>query len=306
MQIRPEKKIRFIKAQSYAIGLAGAAVFVWLAVNTDQTGFSATPVSLLGVPVIALLAYFYFRLRTRRWRRRAKLTAQPFPPQWKETLNKCVPFYRNLDDSEKRRFENDVRIFIDEQNIYGERGAAVDDEVKVLIGASAAILGFGLPEWEWPNLRDIVVYPAAFNEDYETGEGEHILGMVHHSGPIIFSQRDLKHGFKDPKDGLNVGLHELAHVMDMADGAADGVPAGISWIAAAPWVKTVADRLLKLRSGCCRKILRSYAATDEAEFFAVAVEAFFENPARLYEQDNELYEMLSEYFNQDPVNRLKE
>ena len=67
------------------------------------------------------------------------------------------------------------------------------------------MLSNGLPDWEWPRVRDIVVYPRAFDADYDAEGAEEIAGMVHLRGPVLFSQRDLKHGFSKPRDGLNVG-----------------------------------------------------------------------------------------------------
>jgi hypothetical protein len=237
----------------------------------------------------------------RRYFRRLAMVKEPFPEEWKRTLERNVPLYARLDDEARRRFENDIRFFISDQNIYGPRGQPVPDEDRVLVGASAAILGHGLPDWEWPNMRDIVVYKKAFNRDYEEGDREHILGMVHSQGPIIFSERHLKHGFSSSRDGLNVGLHELAHVMDMADGSADGVPVGLDWMATAPWVEVLAKRLCRTCDWRGKRALNSYAYTNEAEFFAVAVETFFEKPKALKRKDPELYEMLAEYFNQDPA-----
>jgi hypothetical protein len=244
----------------------------------------------------------YYMIAMRRYVRRRAMTKQPFPAEWQKILHKRVPFYRQLTDPEARaRFENDVRFFIAEQNIYGPRGEPVSDEDRLLVGASAAVLGHGLPDWEWPNLRDIVVYKKAFSEEYEEGDREHIIGMVHSQGPIIFSEKHLKHGFKGARDGVNVGLHELAHVMDMADGAADGVPMGLDWMANAPWVEALAARLCKHCAHRHQRVLNTYAYTNEAEFFAVAVETFFERPKTLKRKDPELYALLADYFNQDPA-----
>lgn len=257
---------------------------------------ASPPAALAGAAVAGL----YFWTATARYRRRRRLCAEPFPERWRELLERRLPFYRRLGAPERARFEDDVRIFLSEQRIYGVHGARVDDDVRVLIAGSAAMLGHGLPDWEWTNLRDVVVYPKAFDAEYDPHAGGGISGMVHAQGPILLSRRDLVHGFRRPKDGHNVALHELAHVMDFADGRADGVPGDIEWVATAPWIELVADRLRAMRRENGDKPLRNYAAENEAELFAVAVEAFFEQPAELAEKDPELYEMLVRYFNQDP------
>ena len=244
------------------------------------------------------IVYYYITMS--RYLRRRMMARLPFPIEWQYQLEDSVPFYRRIDPNGKRRFEDNVRIFIAEQKIYGLRGAPVPDKIKVLIAAFAAILGHGRPDWEWPTVRDIIVYPTKFNTDYDIDDTHPVAGIVHQQGPIIFSEQDLQHGFAAGTDGINVGLHELAHVMDMADGAADGVPAGLSWFATAPWIRIMANRLQKIRKRQCKQVLRAYAGVNEAEFFAVAVEAFFEQPGKLRRMDQELYELMAGYFNIDP------
>lgn len=262
--------------------------------------FGASNSLLWGLAAGAAIGGSYYAISTHRYRRRKRLLSTPFPGSWRKVLERRVEFYCNLDGDGRRRFEDDVRIFLAEQNVYGLRGAAVSDEARVLIAAAAATLGHGIPDWEWPSLRDVVVYPRAFDDECRQSGDAEILGMVHAQGPILISERDLKHGFCRPHDGHNVAMHELAHVMDFATGHADGLPAGLEWVATAPWVDVVAQRLRKLRKKH-RSVLRRYAATNEAEFFAVAVEAFFERPRRLHREDPELYAMLADYFRQDPA-----
>lgn len=289
--------MRVWQRQSLLAGLIAA-----LALG-GMVGVAAGVVGGLGgwsVAVGAGAAALILGASLRRPLRRVAALRRPFPEAHRERLESCVPFYRRLDEEGRRRFEADVQIFLAEQRISGVRGAPVPEDAKVLVAASAAMLGHGLPDWEWPTLRDIVIYPSAFDEEYATGEGGPILGMVHHQGPILLSGPELAHGFCTGGDGHNVGLHEMAHVLDMADGHADGVPAGVAWVAEAPWVETVADRLARVRGGQLRKVLRAYAGKNEAELFAVSVETFFEKPDRLAESDPELYDMLADFFNLDP------
>lgn len=290
MQVWPRP---ILWTSAFGAALAAGAVFLFLGFPLELGLVAIAPALVVGALVFAVLMRRYFRRR--------RLAREPFPAAWRERLESCVAFYRRLDDAGRRRFERDVRFFMAEQRIYGVRGAAVPDDAKLLVAASAAMLGHGMPGWEWPSVRDIVVYPGAFNEAYETtGRDRQIAGMVHHQGPILFSGPQLVHAFCTERDGTNVGLHEMAHVMDFTDGRADGVPAGAEWVATAPWIDVVADRLRRVRSGQLRRVLRAYGGKNEAELFAVAVEAFFERPEQLAERDAELFDMLAEYFNLDP------
>lgn len=294
MQVWPASRARWSLAAAVTVVVFGAGAT--LATGGDLWWLGAA--AGIGGPL------FYWSAMKRYLRRRL-LVREPFPEPWREVLRGCVAYYGGLDERGRRRFEDDVRFFLAEQRIYGSQGAEVPDRIKVLVAASAATLGHGLPHWEWPDLRDIVIYRTAFDGQYREGARNPIRGMVQHRGPIIFSARDLQHGFckhaDAPKDGRNVGLHELAHVMDLADGKADGVPAGLEFAAAAPWIQIMAERLDQIRAGAADGVLRAYAGKNSVETFAVAVEVFFERPRALKRHDPDLYEMLAAYFRQDPA-----
>jgi Mlc titration factor MtfA (ptsG expression regulator) len=272
--------------------VAAAAIAVVVSLGAAAVG--GPPWALLGLVAGGL----YYGATTQRYRTRRRLLAEPFPDEHRAILRQRVAYYRAVDGDAARRFEDDVRIFLSEQVITGAGDHEVDETTRVLVAASAAIITNGIPDWEWPRMRDIVVYPRSFGDDYHVDSDGPIAGQVGLQGPMILSERDLKLGFRR-QEGHNVGLHELAHVVDMLDGHADGVPADAEFAASAPWVTVVAERLAALRRGK-KSPLRDYAAINEAELFAVAVEVFFEKPGDLAERDPELFELMADYFNQDP------
>ncbi len=296
MQVWPTTRIRIHLALALLLGAGGLGF-----------GVSALASWSIGLALGLAIASIATWVGTARYLRRRRLVATSFPAAWRQVLERRVDFYRDLDEVGRARFEADVRIFLAEQTIYAAQGSSdpVDDEIRLLIASSAATLGHGMPNFEWPRLRDIVVFPRSFDEQYQQdGERPDIAGMVHAQGPILYSAKDLWLGFRR-HDGHNVGLHELAHVLDLADGRADGVPVGASWSSSAPWLAIVSDRLQKLQTARKpgRSPLREYAGTNAAEFFAVAVESFFERPQQLRAKDPELYAMLRDYFGQDPAAR---
>ncbi len=232
--------------------------------------------------------------------RRERVARRPFPSSWRRILERDVEAYRRLAAPERARFERDVAIFLAEQNVTGPRGEPVDDELRVLVAASATIVAFGRPGFRYPRTRDVVIYEGTFDEHYAVGgKDANVLGMVHGSGPILFSARALREGFRNPRDASNVGLHEFAHVLDFDAGQADGVPAFMPWRAVTPWVSLMHAETRRVRAH--RSILRAYAATNEAEFFAVATEMFFEQPCRMKEKQPRLYALLVATYGQDPA-----
>ena len=231
---------------------------------------------------------------------------EPFPEAFEAVLSTRVAFYRALDPAEKERFRKLVRIFLDEVRVTGIR-TEVDDVVLALVGASAVIPIFGFPDWEYARLGEVLIYPGSFDSDYRTeGTSERpIIGMTGLKslrGVMILSKPDLIAGFERPTDRINVGLHEFAHLVDIADGHLDGLPPGVPLELARQWVAYVADELRDPPDG--KGLIEPYGYTDEAEYFAVLSEYFFEQPGRLKEKDPVLYERLERMFRQDTNTRL--
>lgn len=281
-----------ISVAALGAALAVAALVALLLLRRDGAPALAAIVSL----AVAALVYV---LASRRARRRRRLARAPFPEAWREVLEKRVAFYRSLAGADRERFEYGIQIFLAEQTIHGPRGAAVRDETRVLVAASATILGFGLPPDTLSAVRDVVIYPEAFDEEYRVARGSQVLGQVHAQGPVILSERALRQGFDRPEDGQNVGLHELAHVLDFEGGVADGVPSTMPWKSIRPWLELVHREMR--RAGKHGSALRAYGATNEAELLAVAVEAFFEHPRQLQKKHAALYAMLVDALGQDPA-----
>jgi MtfA peptidase len=252
-------------------------------------------------PALLLAPVAYWLVRRRVWRRMAVMK-QPFPPAWEAILRSHVAYFNALPDDDRERFRKMVQVFLDEVRLTGIR-TDVDETTRVLVGASAVIPVFGYPDWEYSNLGEVLLYPGRFDDRYHTdGDGErHTLGMTGTgsglTGVMILSKPDLLSGFVNPQDGHNVGIHEFAHLVDRADGAVDGVPLGAPPEVARPWVELV---MRELRRRPQRDSdIDPYAYTNEAEFFAVLSEYFFESPVKLQKNHPEIYSMLRAMYHQD-------
>lgn len=277
--------------------LAALAVSLVLASVSSLLGLVLSPWWLLGIPV-AIAVYRWTRCSTRR---RLELMGQTFPEKWRAILSADVAFYQSLESEQRSRFESLVMIFLDKITITGIR-TDVDDRTRVLVAASAIIPVFGFDDWEYSGLGEVLIYPNAFGDDYRTDEGaqQNTLGMVgdgHLSGVMILSKPDLIDGFTNPKDKRNVGIHEFAHLVDKAGGCVDGIPAGISPETVTPWIEWVGQELKSVCEG--RHHIDDYAYTNEAEYFAVLTEYFFEAPEVLHKKNPQLYELMQSMYRQD-------
>ena len=269
-------------------------------------GLTAISFALLGVIQPWLLlglccvpAVYWFLVR--KDLRRKAILSQPFPRSWENILVAQVAYFNALDDAAKDRFRKLVMVFLDETRITGIR-TDVDEQTRVLVAASAIIPIFRFPDWEYRSLGEVLIYPDSFDDSYQSSGSDprNILGMVgtgHLSGVMILSKPALISGFSIHSDGNNVGIHEFAHLVDAADGSIDGIPPGAPPELVASWVKWVSRELSSQTE--TRSHVKPYAYTNEAEYFAVLVEYFFEQPATLKKKNPELYEMMEKMFRQD-------
>lgn len=245
-------------------------------------------------------------------RRRRRIRAQPFPPEWLAIIERNVPMYARLSEADRDELRRRVLVFVAEKNFEGAGGLEMTDEVRVTIAAQACMLLLRLDDDDYyPRLRSIVVYPAAYRVPREERTGEVVregdavhLGESWGHGAVVLSWHSARRGAADPRDGRNVILHEFAHQLDQEDGAADGTPELERLAFYAPWARVLSEHYLALRKAARTgrgTLLDHYGATNEAEFFAVASECFFERPLRLRTRHPALYDELSRYYGQDPA-----
>jgi MtfA peptidase len=249
-----------------------------------------------GLAGLATGLWIASRGELRSARRRAVL-ARPFPTAWRDLLLERYDHFERLPESLRREFENDLKVFLAEKRITGV-GTDATEELRLLVGASAVTLTLAWPRADWDVLTEVLLYPDDFDRDYRFG-GEDLAGETHPWGTVILSAPALLESFDYGDDGFHVGLHEFAHLLDMERSEFDGMPTGLPEVLRRDWAALAAREMDRLREG--RSALDPYGADDPVEFFAVAVETFFERPRELRRRHADLYAFLAEYFVQDPA-----
>lgn len=251
-----------------------------------------------------------------RWlteRRRKRLLEAPFPAAWTEILERNVAAYRLLDAAEQQRLRDLVQVFVAEKHWEGASGLELDDEIKVTIAGSGCLLLLGRDHDLFAEVLSIVVYPSSvvvpeqarsiFDPGIQPTRGDTpVLGVAHRGGALVIAWDSALHGARDPRDGHNVVIHELAHKIDYLDGTADGTPPLDGSAARRAWVAAFAPAYLAHKERAERgkkSFLSDYAVTNEAEYFAVATEAFFEKPAELARELPDVYARLRDFYQLD-------
>lgn len=244
---------------------------------------------------------------SRKWLKRLELLKEDVPEAWAVLLESKVSFFNGLDSKEKELFLRRIQFFISEKSILPIE-TKIDEECLLLVAASAIIPVFALEDWEYQYLSTILIYPGNFDEDYQFeskgNQDNNILGMVFDQGStMILSKPALYTGFLISQDKMNVGFHEFVHKIDGQDGAIDGLPALLT----GPSVLRDFIRIRKVEMEAMEKghsDINPYGLTNEAEFFAVVSEYFFENPQIMAKKHNELFQVMKKIFKQDPTSRL--
>jgi len=217
-------------------------------------------------------------------------------------LTKYAIHYQRLDPEERRRFEHKVSIFVNEKTWIGA-GIAVAEEMKVMIAACAAQMLLGYPDVELKHFDRIVVYPGSYHSHRS---GRRHQGEVRpRTGVIIISWDDFLHGYAHSRDAHNVGLHEMAHALWFENSIVNGEDNFLSPALLKHWI-VLADGEIERIKNREDHFFRDYAGTDQAEFFAVAVEYFFEQPHGFQAALPELYGNLRGLLKQDPASVVME
>jgi MtfA peptidase len=209
------------------------------------------------------------------------------------------------------RHEGIVQVLLAEKRFEGAGGFTVTEDMRLAIAGQAALLQLRAGADYYPGLHSIVVYPEAFVVAHEQPDED---GLVHldeaelsgeswQHGTVVLAWDDVRRESKK-RDGYNVVLHEFAHQLDDQNGDADGTPVLHDRSLAARWQPAFQaafeehKRRLKRR----REVLFDEdAAENPAEFFATAVELFFEFPGDLRQEFRAVYDVLAAWLELDPA-----
>ena len=249
------------------------------------------------------------------WQRRAEaraLARRAIPDDlWKRTLVR-YPFLRRSDPADAAELRRLTSLFLDRKEFTATGGLRLGNDVVVAIAAQAClpVLQLGLDRYD--GFVGIVVHPdqvvarrSVADEDGVVHEYDEVLsGEAVEGGPVMLSWRDVRAAGRSAVEGYNVVIHEFAHVLDMADGRANGVPRLPADITPAEWAAALSREYRRfceqVESGA-QTVLDPYGATGEEEFFAVASESFFVAPKDLRAEHPDLYGMLARFYRQDPA-----
>ncbi len=244
----------------------------------------------------------------RAWRRRGLLRRERLPAGAWHIAERALPVLKRLDAAQRGRLADLAVLFLHEKRFEAVAGAALQPDQMGSIALQASLPLLGLRgDWYRP-WTTVLVYPGGFlaSREYEDEfgvvhqEDAPLIGEAWEGGPLILSLEDAV----DPEPGTCVVIHECAHKLDMREGAVNGLPPLPREMPVERWAAAFEGAYNALREAEARgkePMMDPYAAEDPGEFFAVAVETFYADPAGLREAFPEVYGQLRAFFAFDPL-----
>jgi Mlc titration factor MtfA (ptsG expression regulator) len=249
-----------------------------------------------------------------RWREQRAVERHAIPDAlWQLTLLR-YPFLARRSAADLAELRRLCSLFLASKEFHGVAGFEVTDEVAVAVAAQAClpVLRLGLSWYDGfvgvvMHAGEVVAQRRVEDEDGIVHEyDEELAGEAMEGGPLMLAWNAVAVSDDPAAFGadavFNVVIHEFAHVIDMRDGLADGVPpleaqARERWIAVidAEW-----EKFCKRIDAGEETLIDPYGGEAVEEFFAVAVEAFFVAPTAMRAEEPAMYELLAGFFKQDP------
>jgi hypothetical protein len=205
------------------------------------------------------------------------------------------PYYNDLNAEQRTFFLERVQQFVQIKEFI-PRQSEPNETINLLIAATAVQLTFGLDDFSLYSFNKILIYPDTYYSE---------IRKTHHKGEInvqlrliVLSAKHFLSGMKDSNDGINLGLHEMAHALNV-HAFEEGQHQLIEHFRL--WSDIALLEMERIRANK-QHFLRQYAATNIEEMFAVCAENFFERPEGFSKVLPDLYDKMVILFRQDPRN----
>ena len=233
--------------------------------------------------------------------------------QWEAAISDW-PVAKRYQGAERDALRDVAVRFIARKTITSGGDFVVTDAMclKLATMACVPILNLGL-DW-YDHFRSVIVYEDDYVSDQPFRSDD---GVVHSGtrglsgeawlrGPVILSWNSICQSGTHSRHGhaSNVVIHELAHKLDMLRDGANGAPPMHPDMRSGEWHEIFSAAWKRLHDDDEQGRLLpidDYALTNEAEFFAVCSESFFEAPMKMKVEMPQVYRLLCQFYRQDPV-----
>lgn len=230
--------------------------------------------------------------------------------RWEHAVS-ALPWARGLTADQRETLRPLVARFLQQKTISTVAGLQLDDAACLQLAVLCCLPLLGIGPGGLRGWSQVIVYPEAFRVQRSHVDAAGVLhewedelaGEAWDAGPLILSWADMQADIADPAAGYCLAVHEMAHKLDALDGAMDGTPP-----LPAAWRRTWARDFQRHYDALCQRVdagkrtaIDAYAAESPEEFFAVASEYHFTDPASLRQAMPEIADHLARLYGTPPV-----
>lgn len=203
------------------------------------------------------------------------------------------PFYNKLNERKQNVFINRLQQFMCKKDFYIMSPEAYK-EMPILVSATAIQISYGLDEYLFPYFTHIIIHP----EEYIAWDPLRVLVGNVQGRSIALSWKHFLEDYKNPTDGKNVGLHEMAHALQVQH-LFKNYGYNSNFREDYEHYDKIDDEVLLAEKTNSSTLFDENALRNPDEFWATCVELFFEKPLQLQAWYPHLYKSICMVLNQD-------
>lgn len=262
-----------------AVALGG---FIYLDKDTDKVY-----IYIFGVFIFLMMIVYIMQAEIDwKWSLR---NPPEMPAALERQLATMIPFYRNLDVVEKKRYRDRCMLWIQAKEHRIEGLNTFPEDIKNLIAGYGVMMTFGIEFYLLQPYERVVIYPHPFpSPNFKV---LHNSEVNHEDGVTVFNVAAIMAAFNKPLQYYNLVLHEYAAVFmhlypDFAYPKFES--------------EEKSEQLQQVR-GMTLEAIQKLVGLPTLDKKQVAIEHFFMNPTRFQALLPEEYQQLAEIFNMNPL-----
>jgi Mlc titration factor MtfA (ptsG expression regulator) len=210
-----------------------------------------------------------------------------------QSLTKYFPYYNNLNEALKVVFKKRLQQFI-KNKIFIIHAKEGYKEMPILLSAAAIQITFGLENYMLSYFKYLQIHP----EEYFAANSFRVLAGHVQGNSITIAFNQLLKGNQIANDGSNVGLHEMAHALYYQEIIINQTPHD-SFDYLFEKVLEEGEEVYAFKHK--NTLFSDYAFKELQEFWAESVEIFFEKPQQMQQFFPELFEIICNLLQQNPL-----
>jgi len=208
-----------------------------------------------------------------------------------------ISYFNKLDINGKYKFVDRSIELRKSIEIQTREDLNLTPEMEYFICGCLAQLTFGFKNPHIEMLKGVVLFPNHF---YSRLVENWVKGLAMGNGVVFLSWYHFVEGYEYSRDTYNLGLHEFAHMLRMQTFSEGNIDSKFSNYFD-EYNEIAMMSFINHRNGA-DDFFREYGSTNEAEFFSVCIENFFEIPDLFEAELPTLYYHLCYLLNQNPLN----